>query len=76
MLKLSRCSREVEVDWAAISECAKGLEGNRLHKEAGDRTHALVPRVSGVSYKTFLEIISRSYIFHLVYVYAGVRRRY
>ena len=43
-----RCSREVEVDWAAISECAKGLEGNKLHKEAGDKTSALVPRVSDI----------------------------
>lgn len=41
-----RCSREIEVDWAAISECAKGLEGNKLHKEAGDKTNALVPRVT------------------------------
>lgn len=56
------------MDWAAISECAKGLEGNKLHKEAGDKTNALVPRVSdvesGVTYPvTFPEIISHSYIF-------------
>ena len=36
------------MDWAAISECARGLEGNKLHKEAGDKTHALVPRVSDI----------------------------
>ena len=62
------------MDWAAISECAKGLEGNKLHKEAGDKTNALVPRVRDVESEdtypvTFPEIISHSYIIHLVYVY-------
>ena len=33
--------------WADISTCAKGREGNMLHKLAGDRTHALRPKVQG-----------------------------
>eukprot|EP00092_Neocalanus_flemingeri_P014375 GFUD01015506.1.p1 GENE.GFUD01015506.1~~GFUD01015506.1.p1 ORF type:complete len:243 (+),score=54.48 GFUD01015506.1:66-794(+) len=41
-----RCSREMAVDWLAISTCAKGGEGNMLHKLAGDRTHALRPKVT------------------------------
>merc|ERR1712013_20255 len=41
-----RCSQEVSVPWADISTCAKGREGNMLHKLAGDRTHALRPKVT------------------------------
>ena len=33
------------MDWAAVSSCAAGAEGNLLHKLAGDKTHALKPRV-------------------------------
>ena len=33
------------MDWAAVSSCAAGAEGNLLHKLAGDQTHALKPRV-------------------------------
>ena len=41
-----RCAQEVDgVDWAAVSSCAAGAEGNLLHKLAGDKTHALKPRV-------------------------------
>jgi len=41
-----RCTQEVDVDWLSISNCAKGKEGNFLHKLAGDKTHALEPRVT------------------------------
>ena len=41
-----RCSREIQVPFAKISACSKGGEGNVLHKLAGDRTHALSPRVT------------------------------
>eukprot|EP00090_Calanus_glacialis_P042874 TRINITY_DN75980_c0_g1_i1.p1 TRINITY_DN75980_c0_g1~~TRINITY_DN75980_c0_g1_i1.p1 ORF type:complete len:234 (-),score=68.05 TRINITY_DN75980_c0_g1_i1:110-811(-) len=41
-----RCSREMTVPWSDISTCAKGREGNLLHKLAGDRTHALRPKVT------------------------------
>ena len=68
---------------AAISECAKGLEGNRLHKEAGDKTNALVPRVSDVESGVTLSCdIPRNNIplIHispcLCLLYTGVRRRY
>ena len=33
------------MDWAAVSSCAAGAEGNLLLKLAGDQTHALKPRV-------------------------------
>lgn len=41
-----RCSREVTVDWPAISVCAQGKEGLLLHSLAGQRTHALRPKVT------------------------------
>ena len=41
-----RCTREVEVDWEEIKRCATGQEGLTLHKEAGDKTGQLSPRVS------------------------------
>jgi len=41
-----RCSEEIDVDWSSISNCAKGKEGNVLHKLAGEKTHALIPKVT------------------------------
>ena len=35
----------MNVDFEAISDCAKGGEGNLLHKLAGDKTHGLRPKV-------------------------------
>jgi len=41
-----RCSRRNTVDWANISNCAKGDEGKLLLSLAGERTHALRPWAS------------------------------
>ena len=47
------CTQEVDtVDWAAVSACARGGEGNVLHKLAGDKTHQLRPRVIAVLHRT------------------------
>ena len=49
-----RCSREVDVDLEAITECAKGEEGNLLHKLAGDKTNSLRPKVKYFCCKYFM----------------------
>ncbi|CAH1394343.1 unnamed protein product [Nezara viridula] len=41
-----KCSREYDLDWDTISQCAKGKEGDELLKLNGDKTNALSPEVS------------------------------
>ena len=49
-----RCARGGGLDWGALSSCARGQEGQDLHRLAGERTHALYPRV------TFIPTIGRT----------------
>ncbi|XP_066903905.1 gamma-interferon-inducible lysosomal thiol reductase isoform X1 [Halyomorpha halys] len=41
-----KCSRDYNLDWNTISQCAEGKEGNELLKLNGDKTNALSPEVS------------------------------
>ncbi|GLV45044.1 uncharacterized protein CBL_14383 [Carabus blaptoides fortunei] len=41
-----KCANELGLDYSPIRECANGLEGSRLLKEYGDRTHAIRPKIT------------------------------
>ena len=42
----TKCADEqVDVDWTKIEECSNSQEGDELHAKAGEKTHALVPKV-------------------------------
>lgn len=71
-----RCTREVEVDWEEIKRCATSDEGLTLHKQAGDKTRQLSPRVSLSVSERWQEMFSHNlFIKFVLFVWRVFRKR-